>query len=122
MILLMVLLGAFYPAIDVTAGERERGTLETVLAAPIPRRDLLLGKVLAVTVLASASGFLNLGSMSLTLVQVVQPGRARRRSAGPLEPGRRHRAGGAAHGLPAGRRCSWRSARWPAASRRRRTS
>ena len=35
MILLMVLLGAFYPAIDVTAGERERGTLETVLAAPI---------------------------------------------------------------------------------------
>jgi sodium transport system permease protein len=71
MILLMVLLGAFYPAIDVTAGERERGTLETVLAAPVPRRDLLLGKVLAVTALASASGFLNLGSMSLTLVQVV---------------------------------------------------
>jgi sodium transport system permease protein len=71
MILLMVLLGAFYPAIDVTAGERERGTLETVLAAPVPRRDLLLGKVLAVTALASASGFLNLGSMSLTLVQVI---------------------------------------------------
>ena len=71
MILLMVLLGAFYPAIDVTAGERERGTLETVLVAPVPRRDLLLGKVLAVTALASASGFLNLGSMSLTLVQVI---------------------------------------------------
>jgi sodium transport system permease protein len=71
MILLMVLLGAFYPAIDVTAGERERGTLETVLVAPIPRADLLLGKVLAVTILASASGFLNLGSMTLTLVQVL---------------------------------------------------
>lgn len=71
MILLMVLLGAFYPAIDVTAGERERGTLETVLVAPIPRPELLLGKVLAVTLLASASGFLNLGSMTLTLVQVV---------------------------------------------------
>jgi sodium transport system permease protein len=71
MILLMVLLGAFYPAIDVTAGERERGTLETVLVAPIPRLSLLFGKVLAVTVLASASGFLNLLSMSLTLVQVV---------------------------------------------------
>ena len=71
MILLMVLLGAFYPAIDVTAGERERGTLETVLVAPIPRLHLLCGKVLAVTVLASASGFLNLLSMSLTLVQVL---------------------------------------------------
>ena len=71
MILLMVLLGAFYPAIDVTAGERERGTLETVLVAPIPRPDLLLGKVLAVTLLASVSGFLNLGSMTLTLVRVV---------------------------------------------------
>jgi sodium transport system permease protein len=71
MILLMVLLGAFYPAIDVTAGERERGTLETVLSAPIPRLSLLLGKVLAVTVLASVSGLLNLVSMSLALVQVV---------------------------------------------------
>jgi sodium transport system permease protein len=71
MILLMVLLGAFYPAIDVTAGERERGTLETVLSAPIPRLSLLLGKVLAVTVLASVSGLLNLISMSLALVQVV---------------------------------------------------
>jgi sodium transport system permease protein len=71
MILLMVLLGAFYPAIDVTAGERERGTLETVLVAPIPRIQLLFGKVLAVTILATASGVLNLGSMTLTLVQVV---------------------------------------------------
>ena len=71
MILIMVLLGAFYPAIDVTAGERERGTLETILATPIPRVDLLLGKVLAVTLLASLSGALNLGSMSITLVQVV---------------------------------------------------
>jgi sodium transport system permease protein len=71
MILLMVLLGAFYPAIDVTAGERERGTLETVLSAPIPRLHLLFGKVLAVTALASVSGLLNLVSMSLALVQVV---------------------------------------------------
>jgi sodium transport system permease protein len=71
MILLMVVMGAFYPAIDVTAGERERGTLETVLVAPIPRLQLLFGKVLAVTILASTSGLLNLGSMTATLVQVV---------------------------------------------------
>ncbi|HEY0709047.1 MAG TPA: ABC transporter permease subunit, partial [Polyangia bacterium] len=71
MILMMVLLGAFYPAIDLTAGERERGTLETVLVAPFRRSDLLLGKVLAVTILATLTGFLNLGSMSVTIVQVV---------------------------------------------------
>ncbi len=72
MLVLMVLLGAFYPAIDVTAGERERGTLETILSSPIDRRDLLLGKVLAVTLLAATTGLLNLASMSLTLVQVMR--------------------------------------------------
>jgi sodium transport system permease protein len=70
-LVLMVLLGAFYPAIDVTAGERERGTLETVLVAPISRFDLLLGKVLAVTIIAGLTGLLNLASMSVTLVQMV---------------------------------------------------
>jgi sodium transport system permease protein len=70
-LLLMVLLGAFYPAIDVTAGERERGTLETILSSPVNRHDLLLGKVLAVTILASVTGVLNLVSMSLTMVQVM---------------------------------------------------
>lgn len=68
-IVLMLMLGAFYPAIDTTAGERERGTLETTFVAPVRRFDLLLGKVLAVTVLAALTGLLNLMSMSLTLVQ-----------------------------------------------------
>ena len=70
-LVLMVLLGAFYPAIDVTAGERERGTLETVLVAPISRFDLLLGKVLAVTCIAALTGLLNLTSMTVTLIQAV---------------------------------------------------
>jgi sodium transport system permease protein len=68
----MVLLGAFYPAIDVTAGERERGTLETVLCSPIRRFDLMLGKVLAVATLAALTGVLNLGSMAITLMQVLR--------------------------------------------------
>ena len=91
MILLMVLLGAFYPAIDVTAGERERGTLETVLSAPIPRAALLAGKVLAVTVLASVSGLAQPGLDDADLVQVVNLAGARRRAARPLEPRGRHR-------------------------------
>jgi sodium transport system permease protein len=72
LVVLMVLLGAFYPAIDVTAGERERGTLETILCSPIRRFDLLLGKVLAVTALAALTGLLNLASMSVTLIQVMR--------------------------------------------------
>jgi len=71
-VVLMVLLGAFYPAIDVTAGERERGTLETVLCSPIHRFDLMLGKVLAVATLAALTGALNLGSMAVTLLQILR--------------------------------------------------
>jgi sodium transport system permease protein len=73
-VVLMVLLGAFYPAIDVTAGERERGTLETVLSSPIRRFDLMLGKILAVAFLASLTGLLNLGSMAVTLMQILRLG------------------------------------------------
>jgi sodium transport system permease protein len=71
-VVLMVLLGAFYPAIDVTAGERERGTLETVLCSPIRRLDLMLGKVLAVATLAALTGVLNLASMAITLMQILR--------------------------------------------------
>jgi len=68
-VILMVVLGAFYPAIDVTAGERERGTLETILSSPIDRFDLMTGKVLAVATLATLSGVLNLASLSVTLLK-----------------------------------------------------
>lgn len=71
-VVLMVLLGAFYPAIDVTAGERERGTLETLLSAPIRRIDLMFGKVLAVAALAALTGVLNLASMAITLMQILR--------------------------------------------------
>ena len=68
LVILMVLLGAFYPAIDVTAGEKERGTLETLLAAPVDRVSLLAGKYLVVASTALFTGLLNMGSMGLTLV------------------------------------------------------
>ena len=47
MILLITLLGGMYLAIDATAGERERGSLEPLLTAPVPRAHLIYGKVLA---------------------------------------------------------------------------
>ncbi len=56
-------LGAFSVAADLTAGEKERGTLEALLAMPTGRLDLLLGKfltVLVITLCAMASGVLGL--------------------------------------------------------------
>jgi sodium transport system permease protein len=44
-------MGSMYPAIDLAAGEKERGTIETLLTAPVPRFQILLGKF-AVVVLA----------------------------------------------------------------------
>ncbi len=40
--------GAIYPAADLTAGEKERGTMETILCSPVARTDLVLGKFLMV--------------------------------------------------------------------------
>lgn len=46
-LLLATLMGGFYLAIDSTAGERERGSLEPLLTVPVRRSDLLLGKMAA---------------------------------------------------------------------------
>jgi sodium transport system permease protein len=67
LVVLMVLLGAFYPAIDLTAGEKERGTLETLFTTPAPRGALVAGKFLTVATIATLTGVLNLGSIGLTV-------------------------------------------------------
>ncbi len=66
-LILMTLLGAFYPAIDLSAGEKERGTLETLLTTPVPARELVAGKFLTVALVALCSAGLNLASMLLTI-------------------------------------------------------
>jgi sodium transport system permease protein len=65
-LVLMTILGAFYPAIDLAAGEKERGTLETLLTAPVPAREIVAGKFAAVALVGLAAAALNLGSMLLT--------------------------------------------------------
>jgi len=62
-VILLCLTGAMYPAIDLTAGEKERGTIETVLSSPISRFDLVLGKFLLVFSAALASAILSVTSM-----------------------------------------------------------
>ncbi len=63
----MTITGAVYPAIDLTAGERERGTMEALIASPIPRFALLLSKYVAVITVAMLTAVANLTSMWLTL-------------------------------------------------------
>lgn len=65
-LLLWAMTGAFYPAIDLCAGEKERGTLETLLSSPAERSEIVLGKLLTVMVFSMATAALNLVSMGLT--------------------------------------------------------
>jgi sodium transport system permease protein len=66
LLIMMTLLGAFFPAIDLTAGEKERGTLETLLTTPVPTREIVAGKFLTVCVIAMGTAALNIASMLLT--------------------------------------------------------
>lgn len=66
-LILMTMLGAFYPAIDLAAGEKERGTLETLLTTPTPSAELVAGKFLTVTAISLTSAILNLVSMMVTV-------------------------------------------------------
>jgi sodium transport system permease protein len=47
-IIILCFTGAMYPAMDLTAGEKERGTMETLLCSPVARVDIVLGKFLMV--------------------------------------------------------------------------
>jgi sodium transport system permease protein len=60
------LTGAFYPAIDLCAGEKERGTLETLLVSPAERREIVWGKLLTIMSFSVVTALLNLASMGLT--------------------------------------------------------
>jgi ABC-2 type transport system permease protein/sodium transport system permease protein len=66
-LILMTMTGAVYPAIDLTAGERERGTLEVLVAAPVPRLQLLFAKYVAVLTVAVLTAVVNLVAMTFTL-------------------------------------------------------
>lgn len=60
--------GGQYTAIDVSAGEKERKTLEALLLTPVKRVDIVLGKFLAVTTVALTSIVLAIGSLYATFV------------------------------------------------------
>lgn len=66
LLIIMSVTGAFYPAIDLVAGEKERGTMETLLICPATRLEIVLGKFFTVMLFSCTTALLNLASMGLT--------------------------------------------------------
>ncbi len=65
--ILMCFLGAMYPAIDLCVGEKERGTLETLLVAPATRGEFVLGKYGVILLAGMVAGLLCMVSMTYSL-------------------------------------------------------
>jgi sodium transport system permease protein len=65
-VILLCLTGAMYPAMDLTAGEKERGTMETILCSPVSRTHLVLGKFLMVLTASIATAVLTIASMAVS--------------------------------------------------------
>jgi sodium transport system permease protein len=65
-IIFLCLSGAMYPAMDLTAGEKERGTMETLLCSPTSRTDIVLAKFLVVLTGSLSSVILSLMSMGVS--------------------------------------------------------
>jgi len=66
MVILLCMTGAMYPAMDLTAGEKERGTMETILSSPISRLHLVLGKFFLVLTAALGTAALSVLSMGVS--------------------------------------------------------
>lgn len=66
MLVMWALVGALYPAIDLCAGEKERGTMETLLISAASRQEIVFGKFLAIWTFSTATALLNIVTMGLT--------------------------------------------------------
>lgn len=73
LIILFCFFGAFYPSLDLTAGEKERFTLETLLLAPVSRVEIATGKFVVVFVAAITAAILSTTSMALTFTHGILP-------------------------------------------------
>lgn len=71
MMIMMSLLGSFLPAIDLTAGEKERGTMQTLLCAPLRPIEIITGKFIAVFLISLLAAFANVASLSFTIRRLI---------------------------------------------------
>ena len=65
-IIIFCFTGAMYPAMDLTAGEKERGTMETILSSPVSRTDLVVGKFLMVVTASVVTAVLSILSLGIS--------------------------------------------------------
>ncbi len=73
MMVIMIALGCFYPAVDATAGERERSTWETLMTVSASRSSIVMAKYLYVATLGGLAGLLNLFALSLSMRAILAP-------------------------------------------------
>lgn len=69
-LILMIMTGGLSAALDTSAGERERKTLESLLLTPAPRAQVLVGKILAVSLVSLAAAIVAIGSMLIALSHI----------------------------------------------------
>ncbi|MCR5215278.1 MAG: ABC transporter permease subunit [Eubacterium sp.] len=72
MMIISLLMGTMYPAIDTTAGEKERGTLETLLTLPVKNHEIIIAKFITVALMGIISALLNLISMAVMVLYMVK--------------------------------------------------
>ncbi len=68
MVIILCLTGAMYPAMDLTAGEKERGTMETILVSPAARSDIVLGKFLLILTFSLVTTALSIFSFAVSVI------------------------------------------------------
>lgn len=71
LIIIMCFMGAMYPAIDLAAGEKERGTLETLLVSPATRGEFVVGKYLVILTTGVVAALLSMASLTFSLNYMV---------------------------------------------------
>jgi len=71
LLITMSLLGGFYPAIDLTAGEKERGTMQTLLCAPLRSIEIIIGKFVAVWIISLIAAMANIVSLGTTMARIL---------------------------------------------------
>jgi sodium transport system permease protein len=72
-LIIMLAVGCMYPAVDSTAGEREKSTWETLMTAATERRNIVAAKYLYVATMSSLAGVLNLCAMLFSMRAVLAP-------------------------------------------------
>lgn len=72
LLVLSLLMGTMYPAIDVTAGEKERGTLETLLTLPVSNREIIFSKFFTVAIIGIISALLNIVSIAFMGIYMIR--------------------------------------------------